>query len=144
MKPISWLRMRARSENERLATSFPLSQYLPSEGVSRRPRIDSRVVLPQPDGPAIETYSPFLISRWIPERAWVSTSSVRKTLVTPSRSIKVSGEFIGSSLVLQPSPSGSSNAGGRQSFSFFFFESQFSRILLCPSYAEVSERITTS
>ena len=64
-----------------------VEQYLPSVGVSSSPRIDSRVDLPQPEGPAIETYSPLLISRWMPDRAWVSTSSVRKTLVTPSRRI---------------------------------------------------------
>ena len=36
------------------------------------------------EGPAIETYSPFPISMWTPESAWVSTSSVRNTFVTPS------------------------------------------------------------
>src|SRR3954451_23745923 len=30
-------------------------------------------------------YSPLLISRWMPARACVSTSSVKNTLVTPSR-----------------------------------------------------------
>src|SRR5215207_87456 len=85
MKPISRLRIRARAEKERSATCLVLSTYLPSLGVSSRPRIDSRVVLPQPEGPAIETYSPFLISRWMPASACVSTSSVRNTLVTPSR-----------------------------------------------------------
>src|SRR5258708_35548945 len=45
--------------------------------------MESSVDLPHPEGPAIETYSPALISRWMPDRAWVSTSSVRKTLVTP-------------------------------------------------------------
>ncbi len=58
---------------------------MPSLGVSSRPRMASSVDLPQPDGPEIDTYSPFLMSRWIPARAWVSTSSVRNTLVTPSR-----------------------------------------------------------
>src|SRR5436305_12821982 len=103
MKPISRLRMRARSEKERSATCLPLSWYLPSLGVSSRPRMESRVVLPQPEGPAIETYSPLRISMWIPESAWVSTSSVRKTLVTPSRLISDS-EFvlIDSPLMLQP------------------------------------------
>jgi len=57
---------------------------VPSEGVSRSPRIERRVDLPQPEGPAIATYSPFWISRWMPERAWVSTSSVRKTFLTLS------------------------------------------------------------
>src|ERR1700752_3733137 len=62
--------------------------YWPPVGVSNRPRIESSVDLPQPDGPAIETYSPCLISRWMPESAWVSTSSVRKTFVTPSSLIR--------------------------------------------------------
>src|SRR4029434_1749447 len=82
MKPIWRLRMRARSANDRFATSVPLSAYLPAEGVSSSPRIDSKVVLPQPDGPAMETYSPGRMSRWIPDSAWVSTSSVRKHFVT--------------------------------------------------------------
>src|SRR5438105_2668170 len=62
MKPTSRLRMRARSASERSTTNSPFSQYSPSVGVSSNPRIESRVDLPQPDGPAIETYSPALIS----------------------------------------------------------------------------------
>src|SRR6185295_4564302 len=105
MKPISRLRIRARSEKERAATCFSFRVYLPSLGVSSRPRIDSRVVLPQPEGPAIETYSPLRISMWIPDRAWVSTSSVRNTLVTPSRRISGSADaFIGSSISLDRRP----------------------------------------
>src|SRR5215203_3221680 len=92
MKPISRLRIRARSEKERSATCLLLSMYLPSLGVSSRPRIDSKVVLPQPDGPAIETYSPLRTSMWMPDSAWVSTSSVMKTLVTPSR--RISGSAV--------------------------------------------------
>ena len=76
MNPISRLRIRARSDSGRSATSRPLSTYLPSVGESSRPRIDSSVDLPQPDGPAIAMYSPLRISRWIPARACVSTSSV--------------------------------------------------------------------
>src|ERR1039458_1447601 len=47
----------------------------------------SRVDLPQPDGPAIDRYSPFLTSKWMDERACVSTSSVTKTLLTLSSRI---------------------------------------------------------
>src|SRR6266404_1884098 len=65
MNPTSRLRIRARSVDE-----------------SRSPRIESSVDFPQPDGPAIETYSPLKISRWMPESACVSTSSVKKTFVT--------------------------------------------------------------
>ena len=50
--------------------------YLPSVGVSSRPRIESSVDLPQPDGPAIDTYSPLAISMLMLSRACVSTSSV--------------------------------------------------------------------
>ena len=37
--------------------------YAPSVGESSRPRIESSVDLPQPEGPAMETYSPWLMSR---------------------------------------------------------------------------------
>src|SRR6476646_10819505 len=47
--------------------------------------MESSVDLPHPEGPAIAMYSPLLISRWMPARACVSTSSVKKTFVTPSR-----------------------------------------------------------
>src|SRR3954447_20336114 len=50
--------------------------------------MESNVDLPQPDGPAIEMYSPFFISMCIPASACVSTSSVKKTFVTPSSRIK--------------------------------------------------------
>src|ERR1041384_4670535 len=70
--------------------------YLPSVGVSSTPRIESRVDLPQPEGPAMDTYSPCRMSMWMPERAWVSTSSVRKTLVTPSSLMSDSGMAVGS------------------------------------------------
>jgi hypothetical protein len=63
MNPISRLRTRARSESGRSATDLPLRMYFPSVGESRRPRIDSNVDFPQPDGPAIAMYSPLLISR---------------------------------------------------------------------------------
>src|SRR4051812_33799788 len=85
MNPISRFRTRARSDNGRSATDLPLRMYLPSVGESSRPRIDRSVDLPQPDGPAMAMYSPLLISRWIPARACVSTSSVKNTFVTPSR-----------------------------------------------------------
>src|SRR6267143_629767 len=57
---------------------------MPSVGESSSPRMDSSVDLPQPEGPAIEMYVPFLISRCISSSAWVSTSSVKKTFFTPS------------------------------------------------------------
>src|SRR5262252_6703784 len=84
MKPISRLRMRARSESVSDSAGLPFSQYFPLVGESRRPSSESSVDLPQPDGPAIDTYSPWPISRCTPESACVSTSSVKNTFVTPS------------------------------------------------------------
>src|SRR5262245_29240605 len=84
MNPISRLRIRARSESVSDSAGLPFSQYLPSVGESSSPSSDSRVDLPQPEGPAIDTYAPWAISRCTPERACVSTSSVKKTFVTPS------------------------------------------------------------
>ena len=46
----------------------------------------SRVDLPQPEGPEMETYSPLRTFSSIPASAWVSTSSVVKTFETLLRS----------------------------------------------------------
>src|SRR5258708_37078132 len=89
MKPISRLRMRARYDSFKLWTGWAFSTKVPSDGESRSPRMARSVDLPHPDGPDMETYSPRLISMWIPASACVSTSSVMKTLVTPSRCISV-------------------------------------------------------
>src|SRR6476620_587381 len=105
MNPISRFRTRARSESGKSATDLPFRMYLPSVGESSRPRIDSSVDLPQPDGPAIAMYSPVLISRWLPASACVSTSSVKNTLVTPSRWISVGADvFIVAPLSQLPAP----------------------------------------
>src|SRR5260370_6157736 len=85
MKPISRFRIRARSDRSRLSTGRPFSSYRPSDGESSKPRIARSVDFPQPEGPAIETNSPRSMSRWIPARAWVSTSWVLKTLLRFSR-----------------------------------------------------------
>ena len=37
---------------------------------------------PQPEGPAMARYSPFLMTRSMEASAWVSSSSVKKTLLT--------------------------------------------------------------
>ena len=75
---------RALGERQRLGRLAVQGSTCRAVGESSRPRSDSSVDLPQPDGPAIDTYSPCAISRWMPESACVSTSSVKKTLVTPS------------------------------------------------------------
>src|SRR5260370_23936892 len=93
MNPISRLRMRARSESFSPCTALPFKIYEPSLGESSKPKIASKVDLPQPEGPAIDRYSPFLICRWMPASACVSTSSVTNTFVTPSRLIKAFGSF---------------------------------------------------
>ena len=58
MNPISRFRVRARSDILRVATGRPFNWYWPSDGESRRPRIDSSVDFPQPDGPEMAMYSP--------------------------------------------------------------------------------------
>src|SRR5258706_5211161 len=85
MNPIWRFRILARSENVRFCTVLPSSQYSPAVGESRRPRIESRVDFPHPDGPSIERYSPRRTSRWIPDSACVSTSSVVNTFCTSLR-----------------------------------------------------------
>src|SRR5215475_807017 len=45
----------------------------------------SSVVFPDPEGPTMATHSPWCTVMCTLESAWVSTSSVRNTLVTPSR-----------------------------------------------------------
>ena len=42
---------------------LPLSRYLPPVGVSSRPRMESSVDLPQPEGPDMARYSPRAIVR---------------------------------------------------------------------------------
>src|SRR5436190_11545311 len=103
MNPISRFRTRARSDAGSSATGRLFRKYWPSVGESSRPRIDSSVDLPQPDGPAIATYSPLPISMWMPASAWVSTSSVKKTLVTPSSLISA---CLGSAIVVSSRISG--------------------------------------
>src|SRR5882672_7754160 len=112
MKPISRLRMRARSGSERPWTGRSFRMYEPSVGESRRPRMERRVDLPQPEGPAIETYSPFLMSIWMPDNAWVSTSSVRKTFVTPSSLMRESDMGVGVGF----GDTGGTKSGGRSGF----------------------------
>ena len=76
MNPISLLRILARSVALSFSTCSPASVCEPFVGVSRSPRIERSVDLPQPEGPPIETYSPFRISSWMSESACVSSSSV--------------------------------------------------------------------
>jgi hypothetical protein len=55
--------------------------------------MESSVDLPHPDGPAMETYSPRWTSRLTPDKARVSTPSVRNTFVNPSSLMTVSFMF---------------------------------------------------
>ena len=50
-------------------TNWPLSQYLPLEGVSRQPMRFISVDLPEPEGPMMATYSLCLMRRETPRRA---------------------------------------------------------------------------
>src|SRR5437773_11027438 len=86
---------------EMLSTGWPFNSYEPFVGVSSNPRIESSVDFPQPDGPEIEKYCPFLISRSMSARACVSTSSVKNTFVIPFKRMTASLIFNLSLLVLQ-------------------------------------------
>src|SRR6478672_3256648 len=73
MKPIFSLRMRASSRPDSPSTRSPSSEYVPEVGVSRQPRIDISVDLPDPDGPMSARNSPRSTARSIPRRAWTAT-----------------------------------------------------------------------
>jgi hypothetical protein len=79
MKPSSRLRTFAswRSRNDR--TSRPLSATRPLDGASSSPMMFSSVLLPEPDGPMMETNSPASTVRLTFSRATVSIVSVRYT-----------------------------------------------------------------
>ena len=64
-----------------LPVVVPFMSTVPDVGVSRRPMMLSRVDLPQPEGPMIDTNSPFCISRLTFSSARVSISFVRYTLL---------------------------------------------------------------
>jgi hypothetical protein len=76
-----------RAPGSSAPTSRSSKRIRPRVGCSSPEIRLSSVVLPQPEGPAIETYSPRRIVTCTPESAWVSTSSVVKTLwMSSSRS----------------------------------------------------------
>src|ERR1043165_9247578 len=80
MKPMLLLRIAARRTASSWAVSGPSMRYSPSLGTSSRPRIASKVDLPEPDGPLIETNSPLAIASSAADSARISTSSVWNTL----------------------------------------------------------------
>ena len=114
MNPISRLRMRARSRRVELPDRRAVQHVRPPLGVSSRPRIDSNVVLPQPDGPEIDSTRPCRLrsarrraraSR--PRRCRTPSSSRRDG----SRKQGQSGERLRSSLCPRGKPCLSSAAG---------------------------------
>ena len=68
-KPSFLLRAAASWSNVSPATLSPSSRYSPAVGVSRQPMMFIRVDFPDPDGPMMETNSPFPIVRDIPRSA---------------------------------------------------------------------------
>ncbi len=58
--PMFALRMRARRLSQYPDTSSPRKRYVPSVGLSIRPRMCSKVDFPHPEGPMTETNSPSL------------------------------------------------------------------------------------
>ena len=63
MNPISRLRMAASSASEVSEISRPWSTYSPDVATSRQPMMFISVLLPLPDGPSTDRYSPSSISR---------------------------------------------------------------------------------
>src|SRR5487761_683442 len=63
MKPTFSARKRARSFFESCVISWPSIEIRPSVGASKQPRILSKVLLPEPDGPITATHSPLEIDR---------------------------------------------------------------------------------
>jgi hypothetical protein len=67
--------------------------------------MESKVVLPEPDGPSITTYSPFLTVKCTSDRACVSSSSVEDTFLIPfkQRTAEFCSSFIDGSPKAQSS-----------------------------------------
>src|SRR3954451_17510562 len=63
-------------------------------------------------------YSPLLISRWIPARACVSTSSVKNTFVTPSRWMSDCADVF----IMTPCRAGPVRSGLRLAFQLYSIE----------------------
>src|SRR5882724_1745455 len=82
MKPIFSFRMRERSFSVRRLTSWPSNVYRPPSNSSSSPATFKKVVFPEPEWPMIATNSPGSTFRVRSRSAWVSTRSVRNTLLT--------------------------------------------------------------
>src|SRR6266508_6528145 len=76
------LRNPARSSSLNEAVSMPSKKYSPLEGLSRQPRILSRVDFPAPEGPVIVSHSPASKRRWTSTSAW-TTGSLPNSRPTP-------------------------------------------------------------
>ncbi len=66
--------MCASSVRERAATSIPSRRYDPFVGVSRHPRMLSKVDFPEPDAPMIATNSPVSMRSDTPSSACTGSS----------------------------------------------------------------------
>src|SRR5882724_864164 len=82
MKPIFSFRIRERWLSVRRLTSWPSNVYRPPSNSSSRPATFRNVVFPEPECPVIATNSPGSTFRARSRSAWVSTTSVRNTLLT--------------------------------------------------------------
>ena len=81
MKPISWLRMRARSGSESPCTRFAVEQVGAARGRVEQAQDGEQRRFSAAGGSGDGDVFALVMSRLMPESAWVSTSSVRKTLV---------------------------------------------------------------
>src|ERR1035437_8668474 len=69
--------MRANWSSSSSLTNWPLSQYLPLDGVSRQPIRFISVDLPEPEGPLMAPYSLCLMLIEMPRRACTCCSAPR-------------------------------------------------------------------
>jgi hypothetical protein len=88
MKPMLRRRSAARPSGPRPSVDWPAMVSVPSVGVRMQPRIDSRVVLPLPDGPISRVSSPGLSARLTPFNArtrpapWPSSLAISRASST--------------------------------------------------------------
>src|SRR5260370_42350501 len=81
MKPISRLRITARSEISRFSTDSRLNKYFPWVGESSNPMMAISVDLPEPDGPVLlQELNPFLFLLRLAARTFRRLESGRSVL----------------------------------------------------------------
>src|ERR1700733_11396711 len=82
--PIFSARTRFNSEDEIPATFCPSSQISPDDGWSRHPIRLTRVDLPEPDGPMIDSHSPGVTCSEMWSSAWMELAPLSLPVPLPA------------------------------------------------------------